>query len=245
MAIRQIRIFVQHTEPDDWAETLIGRVIHQLVDEFAGVLRWFWFSRYCCLIKQNGTDDRDDCDFDAIPEDCKLAFPGSCNQRGHRSLRFRFEIEDSSQPTFEHRLTQLLGEYKYRFSSVLHYDQVQDTGGERLLGNENRKPGRDVQRAQLVTEMYHVISQLVIDALVGPDQQWRFQVETNDHDENPNASAFESLHHLFCNITNVPLSVLVGPCGQMPSLQTFWGSAYRSQPRNWKGQLFTEGFLKY
>lgn len=34
-------------------------------------------------------------------------------------------------------------------------------------------------------------------------------MEKNVHQENPNGSTFESLHHCFCNMTGVPLDVIV------------------------------------
>ena len=53
-------------------------------------------------------------------------------------------------------------------------------------------------------------SRLVIDALVGPDGQGRYRLETNDvQSQNPRGSTFQSLLHLFCNITNVPTDVYV------------------------------------
>jgi len=241
MAIRQTRIFVHHTETADWAETLIGRVFRQMVVEFQGPLRSFWFSRYVCLIG-NG-EDRDDCDFDVIPDEFKQAFPGT-NQPGHRSLRFRFEIEDASQAAFEARLQELLRQHSYAISDIRDYDQITDTGGERLLGVEHRQSGRDVQRARLVTQMYQVVSELVIDALVGPHPDNRFRIEHNDHPQNPNGSTFESLHHLFCNITEVPLSILVSS-GQAQLLGTFWGRPGASRRRTWNGQPVTEVDLRY
>lgn len=248
MAIRQTRIFVRHTETADWAETLIGRVFRQMIVEFQGPLRSFWFSRYVCLIG-NG-EDRDDCDFDVIPDEFKQAFPGTpgtpgTDQPGHRSLRFRFEIEDASQAAFEAHLQELLHQYSYAISDIRDYDQITDTGGERLLAVENRQPGRDVQRARLVTQMYQVVSELVIDALVGPDPGNRFHIEHNDHRENPNGSTFESLHHLFCNITQVPVSILVSAGGQAQLRGTFSGPPRGQRPRTINGQPVTEVYLTY
>jgi hypothetical protein len=72
------------------------------------------------------------------------------------------------------------------------------------------KPGRAEQRAKLAIEFYHVTSKLVIDALVGPDQSGRFRLEANeDVTQNPRGSTFQSLLHLFCNITSVPIDVYV------------------------------------
>lgn len=45
-------------------------------------------------------EDRANCNFEAISNEYKLPFPGS-KVPGHRSLRFRFEVEDAGQRTFE------------------------------------------------------------------------------------------------------------------------------------------------
>ncbi|MFH1117071.1 MAG: hypothetical protein V1792_24400 [Pseudomonadota bacterium] len=235
MAIRQSRIFVDHTEGIDWAETLIGRVFRPLVADFSGRLRWFWFSRYGCAIGTQG-DDRGDCDFDAIPDEFKQALPeGNPNQPVHRSLRFRYEVADAHQAAFEARLNDLVAQHGYASSGCLTYDQIGDAGGNRFLGVENRLPGRDSQRAELVIQLFQSVSEIVMDALVGPDQANRFHIEHNDvRRDNPNASTFESLHHMFCNITYVPLSILLG---------TFWGP-----PRGYAeidGQPIAQVFMSY
>ncbi len=54
------------------------------------------------------------------------------------------------------------------------------------------------------------ICRLFIDYLVPETgDRWRFE-ENGDLLQNPAKNAFQSLHHLFCNITEVPLDVLVG-----------------------------------
>jgi hypothetical protein len=51
---------------------------------------------------------------------------------------------------------------------------------------------------------------LVIDALVGPNSQGRYRLESNDDLlQNPRGSTFQSLLHMFCNITSVPTDVYV------------------------------------
>lgn len=241
MAIRQTRVFVRSDEPgEDWAESLIGRVFRPITGEFAESLGWFWFSRYGTTLD----GDNDDCNIDQIPDEYKQ--PLQAGGVGfHRSLRFRFDINDAAQVAFENRLEQLVAQHGYRVSDIRDYDYLADTGGHRFLGIENRQLGRDVQRANLVTHLYQAISQLVIDCLVGPDATGRFAVETNDDPQNPNGSTFESLHHLFYNITQVPLSVLIAVGPQAGLLGTFWGQPLRVQQRQGHGQLITEVFVPY
>ncbi len=205
MAARQTRVFVPAAEPEnDWAETLIGKLIRPLTEEFAEHLDWFWFSRY-----GPSADDSGDCDIARIPIEYKQA-PDRDNAGFHRSLRFRYAIDNEWQVPFEQRALQLITENSYCISDFRPYDFIGDTGNNRFLGNENRLPGRARQRAVLVTQFYMVISRLVIDALVGPDPSNRFRIETNDDlIQNPAGSTFQSLLHLFCNITKAPTDVYV------------------------------------
>lgn len=205
MGIRQTRVFVPSAEPsDNWVETLIGRVFRPLTTEFCGQLEWFWFSHY-------GSDaaETEDCDVSLIPENYKQPLePGA--EATHRSMRFRFAIADAHEALFEQRALQLINEHGYSISDFRHYDFVADTGSNRFLGNQNRLPGRAEQRALLVTQFYLACSRLVIDALVGPDETGRYRMEDNDDKVcNPAGSSFQSLHHLYCNITGTPTDVYV------------------------------------
>jgi hypothetical protein len=197
VAIVQTRIFVRADEAQpNWAETLIGRVIRPLTDEFKNQIVWFWFSRYA-----TGPQDLDPWDFDPIP----VEYAGGL----YRSLRFRLNIQDDFLKEFKRTAEQLIARYQYWISGFREYPAVEDTGRDRFLGIENRIPGRAEQRSLLINNLYFAISQLVIDAVVGPDEQDRYRLEQNDAPENPHGSTSQSILHLFCNITNVPTEVKV------------------------------------
>jgi hypothetical protein len=197
MSLLEIRIFVRGDEAQpDWAETLIGRVIRPLTNEFKNRLVWFWFSRY-----ETSHRDLEPCDFDAIPVEYARPF--------YRSLRFRLNVPDEFQQGFTQTAERLFNRHRYWISSFREYRAVEDTGRDRFLGVENRLPGRAEQRSLLINNLYFAISQLVIDALVGPDEQDRYRLEHNDAPENPRGSTFQSILHLFCNITNVPTEVKI------------------------------------
>ncbi len=102
----------------------------------------------------------------------------------------------------------------------------------------NRGIGRDVQRALLVTIFYNAISLLMVDALVGPDQHGRFRLEQSDDlANNSRGSEFQSLHHLFCNITETPLDVLV--CQPGPNIRLGTG-IYRLNAETWGRLLLAD-----
>lgn len=203
MAVRQTRIFVPATEStDDWAETLAGRVLRRLAAEFDGRLDWFWFSRYGAA---NG--DIADCDITRIPPHCIASGSAAV---AHRSLRFRYAVGDEHVAAFEARTAELIAHYGYAISDFRPYDFVADTGSARFLGEGNASPQNALRRAELVTQFYMATSRLVLDALVGPDDRERYRIERNgDLVQNPRGSSFQSLHHVFCNITNVPTDVYV------------------------------------
>ncbi len=206
MPVRQTRVFVRSDEPqNDWAETLIGTVFGPLSKEFEDALGWFWFSRYGAF----ANDDSEDCDISSIPAEYKR--PGDeRNIPFHRSMRFRFDVGGDRREAFEKRAAELINGGGYRISDFRDYDFVGDTGRNRFLGVENRQPGRAKQRAILTTTFYWITSKLVIDALVGPDDQGRFRMEKNDDvGQNPRGSTFQALLHLFCNITATPTDVYV------------------------------------
>lgn len=207
MSARQTRIFAPSAEPqDDWAETLVGRVLRPLIDEYSAHLQWFWFSRYGATAEDSG-----DCDLTLIPAQYRQPIePGSESGEFHRSVRFRFAVTAEHQEDFEQRARQLIEMHGYRISDFRPYDFVADTGSNRFLGCEHRQPGRAATRALLVTQFYMATCRLFMDALVGPDEAGRYRLESNDDDiQNPAGSSFQSLLHLFCNITNVPTDVYV------------------------------------
>ncbi len=196
--VQQTRVFVPSNEPQNWAETLIGRVFKPLTAEFADSIDWFWFSRYGVP-----ADDSGDCDIAQIPTEYK--------QGGlHRSLRFRFSISDDRQVDFEKRGRELINANGYRVSDFRDYDFIENLGDRRFLGPENQQPGRGEMRADLVVRFLMAVSRLVIDALVGPDGNDRYHIESNeDAANNPQGSVFQSLFHLFCNITDAPTAVRI------------------------------------
>jgi hypothetical protein len=102
-----------------------------------------------------------------------------------------------------------------------------DTGEEKNLTLEGdlgharflppaRQDVTATQRAMAVLDFLHATCSLYLGCLVElPDGYWT--AEQNPHHENPGQSTFESIHHLFCNITHVPLELYV-------SLHTDWMS---------------------
>ena len=216
MAIRQARIFVPSNEPEDnWAETVLGRVIQPLVTIHSDGLQWFWFTRYAVYLGQ----DEGDCDINLLPKEYIQPRSGKKTQF-HRSIRFRFDISEEKQDSFETNLKKTWDKHRYFVpGGVIDYGMPGDLGNDRHVGNEHREPQRREERAQLVVQFYMSISRIVLDALDGPDKDNRYRSEHNDNEENPHGSTFETLHHIFCNTTDVPTFARV-------SIGTDWSTTY-------------------
>lgn len=199
--IRQTRIFVPLSVPFDqetWAETVFARIIRPAVENYP-TLHWFWFSRYDCPANM----DSGDCDISKIP--AEFVVP---QNEHHRSIRFRYSVEDSETESFEQACLTLIDQNGCRISDFRNHDLVADLGSDRHIGGD-RSPERRQRRAKIIVQLYYATSLLALDALVGPDEHGRFRFEHNDSNDIPHDSSFETPHHVFCNITDVPLRVLV------------------------------------
>jgi len=204
MVIRQTRIFVPPASPFDdtqWCETLVGSVIAPLVSQ----TEWFWFSRYIAPRTDSG-----DCDINKVPEEFGV---GINDQRLYRSLRFRYQISDDQANSFEIDARGLIYQHGCIISDFRLFTMVEDLGGDRFVGGE-RSEQRRVERAELMIKYLCDVCQIFIHCLEGPDDIGKFRLEMNDNkQQNPHGSTFESIHHLFCNITSVPLRVLISQHG--------------------------------
>jgi hypothetical protein len=226
-----------------WADNIIGNVIKQLTIEFPNSLNTFWFSHYISQIGAIG-EDIGDCDINLIPDNFKQPFIGFPHP-GHRSIRFRFDVNTNIQQVFEQRLKDLVIHFGFTISDIRDYDQVADLGGSRFISQDKQQREYQNQRAQGVTNFLHSISVLYLDTLIGPDEDNQYYGEQNNDKQNPNGSCFESLHHLFCNITQVPITVFLGTADQKDFPQTYWGVHRGKREIQINGQLVKEFFLTY
>lgn len=125
-----------------------------------------------------------------------------------KHVRFRFYTNnyDKLIPTL-HKLSKQFG--LIDLNDENDYDPIQDLGSDRFLGN-NKKHKDRFKRTNLVYDFLHATSKLFIDALSHSDEYGYFYREiNNDKGNNPSGDSLESIHHLFCNITEVPLIALL------------------------------------
>jgi hypothetical protein len=198
LSFRQTRIFVPTAQPfdaDSWAETALGAIVAPLVSP-AQQLEWYWFSR---SVSDGG--DSGDCDIAKIPE--SFAIDGL-----YRSLRLRYAIPTLAQSEFERRALELIETTGAKVSDFRDYPWIDDLGGDRFVGGDRSRSRRE-SRANLMARYLDALSRVTLDCVIGPTDEGRHAFEANDGDQNPHGSSFESIHHLFCNMTDVPTFVLV------------------------------------
>jgi hypothetical protein len=207
MVTRQTRIFVPPTilfNHNFWVETLVGSIIAPLVKSFPA-LEWFWFSRYV-----SDQSDSGDCEINAIP--CYFGTDRNFLSIGpdgrYRSLRFRYSISENELEAFENKAKGLIEKHQCAISDFRDYEYIGELGGSRFLAGEP-DIHRQKERAELIAQNFYVLSKLYIHTLIGPDDKGHYRTELSDSEQNPRQSIFESVHHFFCNITEVPTRVLV------------------------------------
>lgn len=195
---KQTRIFVPDNSmfnQEDWAENLLGLIIKPITIKFKN-LNWFWFSRYWGGLG----NENEDCNTSEITDQWKRS-----TTQYFYSLRFRYSINNEECFSFEQELQKLISKFGCKITDFRNYDKISDLGSDRHLGGE-RTPERKSTRADIITDIYHSVSKLTLDTLEGPNQDGRFKIEMNDSNELPEPkSSFYIPHHLFCNITNMPL----------------------------------------
>ena len=198
--IRQTRIFIPWAAPyndDQWAVTAIARTIAPIVNQYEHDLHWFWFSRYMCPKELDGGD----CNIDLIPSEYiepKTKF--------YISVRFRYSVNSEICASMEASLQELVKKSGCAISDFRDYDMLQDLGGTRHL-EEPRTAERQQQRADLVAANYHSIARLILHAIHGPDADGRYMLPHNMKIGQRDKTPFRVLHHIFCNMTDVPLFI--------------------------------------
>jgi hypothetical protein len=204
MAYRQTRIFAPYSSPfldQWWAETIIGHIIKPLVT--SGIhLNWFWFSRY--VSPRSG--DVGDCNINQIPEIYGI-YPGNQNPQYsdlYRSIRFRYSVPNNFQDEFESQAMRFIEHAGVQYQISVIMISLVIWVALRFIEN-NVSQVRKEERANLVVDYLHSISKLIVDCIEVLHTTEGFSLEKSTSMENPNGSIFESLHHLLCNMTNVPI----------------------------------------
>ena len=137
---------------------------------------------------------------------------------GAREVRFRFTLEDYGE------IAPVVGDLINTLSLSDMKDEedycwTNDLGQERFLQNNQRQRSKE-ERGQLVLDYLHAVSRLFVDSISHSDEEGYFHQERNSSGYNPFGSIFESLHHLFCNMTDVVTVVVAAKIDGKLALQS-------------------------
>ena len=180
---RETRVFVplngRFGHPHTWPN-IAGYLIRPLTE--MPCIQWYWFSRYV----QPVTDaDLYDCDPNNFPPEFYLHYQGQAHLV---STRFRYSLSCDTAVEFEVAAAEIFGGHSCIPRYFRDYVVVDDLGSGRFTAIDDRRP----HRSELVREMVHATSRLVLHSLEEPDAAGNFRFE---------GIAFDVPHHLVSNIT--------------------------------------------
>ena len=178
----------------NWGKEIIGKVIKPVVEGYA--IRWLWITRYLQPVASTPHL--------TVPSEFQFVLPDAPDEPKAAFILFRLSIEDQSA----HQRTIELGKAAGFFvSDWIEYDVVSDLGSNRFIHADANDAER-FQRAHQIAMFMSAVATLLVYSLREENGQWEVE-SNNDRVQNPANSFFQSVHHLFCNTTEVPLSVLV------------------------------------
>ncbi|OGO06397.1 MAG: hypothetical protein A2Y73_04495 [Chloroflexi bacterium RBG_13_56_8] len=210
--VQAIPIFAPCSEPygDNWVEQILGTTLKPLHQQFTDSVRWLWATRYSGLYSNENP-----------PVGCALPEEYQSDGR-YRYIMVRASAEEAFQKKLQYRSIELASEAGCYTDprGWVDYDVVADLGSNRYI-REEATPEQRVQRAKLVAYFIDATVKLMLDMLAQDEKgRWRFELST--HEQNPKGSVFESVHHLFCNATCAPTTVLVSHKDNQLGIGTYW-----------------------
>lgn len=119
-------------------------------------------------------------------------------ENGVRHVEFRYEAPDK------------FDDATWALNPTLHaeFDIIHDLSGGRFLGTNQRNTSAP-DRGNLMFDFLHQAARLTLSQLSHIDQGY-WQLETNaDFGNNHYGFTLESPHHLLCNMSNMPLGVVI------------------------------------
>lgn len=220
-----LHIYVPTEEPygSNWVEQVLGEVIRPIFEQHKKGIRWLWVGRYMGPYNEEKPPPPYD---DGSPPPPGGYIPERYRSDGnYRFVLFRISARRKYKQT-------LLGQTLHWAKGAdcwayppgwKEYDVVQNLGiHEDRFIQAGADPKKRANRAKLIAYFMDATAKLRLDSLV-QDAQGRWSIEGNsNHEENPNGSFFESVHHLFCNATRAPTTVLLSAKSNQLTLGTFW-----------------------
>lgn len=198
-----LHIFVPTEQPmENWVEQILGTVVRPLNEEFGSSIRWMWVTRYIQDYVRLPGQIKSYFGHDPIPDHYLIQGPNP-----YRYIVFRLSVEEEKRQELHQMaldLTEAAGLYVVPWAD---YDVVGDLGMDRFIHEGADGEKRDL-RAKLVANFVDATVRLMLHSLIEEKGQWK--LEPNTHEQNPDGSFFQSVHHLFCNATDVPTNIYLG-----------------------------------
>lgn len=208
-----LRIFVPAIDPfgDNWVEQILGAVIKPIVDKYLNHISWLWITRYSNPYHV----DKSSSGY-LLPE--QFCVDDCC-----RFVKFRLHADEIVRAELHQEVMQL-AKSELCFpepNGWILYNPIEDLGSNRFIRADATTEERS-QRAKLIVFFMDATIRLMLNSL-SCDDSGKWSLEPNElKEQNPNGSFFESAHHLFCNATGVPTTVLVSRQGKSLHIRTDW-----------------------
>lgn len=202
-----------HLDTEYWSNVILFEIVRPLV-KLPGVKR-YWFARYC------------------VPE-----YPEQKDSMMLKHVKLRVEFSHHSSVVLFINQAKILCKkhmrsYPYQAMELKvlpKYDFVRDLGAPRFFDTKEKRGGKK-RRADIVFNYLHAISMLVLDCLAkekivdapepaGSNGFRYFVVENNNVQNSASKQMYESVFHLFGNITGFKVPILVGTIGNSVVMNT-------------------------
>jgi len=197
---REANIFAPYTLGEFWAETILGNVVSQV----GRYCQLYWFLRYVLDVDGHETAPCFGGKVDIPPlYTGDVIMQDTHYKKKIRCIKLRYT---SSHMEMVNDIIKKLSVQINCHVIMRAYDPNKDLGSTRFQNKQTR------EKTDAITMVLCNLSKLTVDSLeMGEDGS--FYPGTSAHEQNPMGSVFESLHHLFCNTTDVPLRILINDSG--------------------------------
>jgi len=211
--LNTLHIFVPSKDPygKNWVEQVLGTVIKPIVIKYQNHISWLWITRYWNAYNV----DKPPRGY-ALPEQF-------CIEGKYRYIKFRLHVDADVRDKLHQEVIQLAEREKCftEPNGWIAYHPIEDLGSNRFIRADASAEERS-QRAKLIAYFMDATIRLMLDSLSCDDSS-KWSLEPNAlKEQNRNGSFFESVHHLFCNATGVPTTVLVGGKWSSLNIGTYW-----------------------
>jgi len=191
----QLKIFAPWSPPydDNWVEQVLGDIVRPILRDYSSHIDSVWVTRYINRDPVKG-----------------LGQPYLNEQGQWRHVLLRFLVkEEESLSNIKLATERLIRDVNCAIPfGWENYDLVGDLGSDRFIEANANSEDR-IERAYFVFRFMDATIRLMLDS-IKQDNDKKWHLESNSHEQNPDKSFFQSVHHLFCNATNVPTIATVG-----------------------------------